>query len=116
MEAKELRLENLLLHDGEIISVDIYDISVIDVGKSPFADRYEPIPLTEEWLIKFGFEFDEIGYLFKDLSIYSFVDRKEKGFMLVVADIEHKETYVKYVHQLQNLFHALTGEDLTIKE
>jgi hypothetical protein len=70
----------------------------------------ELIPLTEEWLVKFGFE------------TYKF-DHKENQYRLkdrlVVVRNESFYDYgssvkVDYVHQLQNLFFALTGEELTI--
>lgn len=80
----------------------------------------EPTLLTEEWLLKFGFEenyqsafrhkFDHpcnyIGYDFSKTP-----DKDMEGF-------RYYGKYVKceYVHQLQNLYYALTGEELTIKQ
>ena len=70
-----------------------------------------PIPLTEDWLLKFGFVSNP------------YQDRYEKGDIDVECDKTKGETilwlagapYIKYIHQLQNLFYALTGEELTIK-
>jgi len=76
-----------------------------------------PIPLTEEWLLKFGFKqsgyFTFLGdkYLrFKigRMGAYT-IDKKE--FIFEVN--EHDLCEIQYVHQLQNLYFALTGEELT---
>lgn len=70
-----------------------------------------PIPLTEEWLKRFGFEVFEFDY--KD-NQYRFKDR-----LIVIRD-GHFQDYgssvtIKYLHELQNLFFCLTGTELTIK-
>lgn len=52
MKANELRINNSVLLHGDIMHIDATDILVFSQGKLLF----EPIPLTEEWLLKFGFE------------------------------------------------------------
>ena len=75
----------------------------------------EPIPLTEEWLMKFGFRTHDHHDYFIDISPASDFRAwlsvfQGNGFFYIDAfDIKFK-----YVHQLQNLFFALTGEELTI--
>lgn len=80
--------------------------------RSSFISKYvEPILLTEEWLLKFGFEKDDTIWI--KHPIYGLLEKNGRFF------IELGETggiYIKYVHQLQNLYFALTGEELTIKE
>lgn len=77
-----------------------------------------PIPLTEEWLLKFGFEKD--GY--NDHKSYYYT---LNGFKLNVDDgylfldnpnqlAEAKSIKIKHVHQLQNLYFALTGKELEV--
>lgn len=76
-------------------------------------DYYAGIPLTEDWLLKSGFhrQTSEHYYIFYDdkvlLTIYNGSLVIEGSFMSVK---------LQYVHQLQNLFFALTGSELTIKE
>ena len=71
--------------------------------------EFNPIPLTEEWLLKFGFKkISEIG----DYS---------NGNMTVILAISNKiytlkRKRINHVHQLQNLYFALTGEELTLKK
>ena len=143
MEAKELRIGNWI-YQGEkcgnkpIEAYQLYQYSLggfISSNNIPTYYHYwKPIELTEEWLIKLGFEkidikgeegfIDSVEYqlIHKDCYInYDGVD-----FSCVIAcDLEtytdspnyfapDKER-MQYVHQLQNLYFALTGEELTIK-
>lgn len=112
MEANELRIGNYYLSYG----VDLKQVENLTKGKTLI--DFHPIPLTEEWLLKFGFDksdvFDERGYLFSNYNLninyYTYLDWDEDNKCL------EKYPHIKYVHQLQNLFYALTGEELTIKE
>lgn len=77
----------------------------------------EPIPLTEDWLIRFGFIGDvnsgfgkdaiELNYITTDEHFEFEYKTSSKAWMLVP---------IKYVHQLQNLYYTLAGEELTISE
>ena len=74
----------------------------------------EPIPLTEEWLVKFGFEEDgEQDYRFYllDESIAYDIDDK-----CIRISGSWEWAKIHHVHQLQNLYFALTGVELEIKE
>lgn len=72
-------------------------------------DDFSPIPLTEEWLLKFGLlKTKNISFL---LGCYELV--YSKGFdcwnVILKSGIAAK---LKYVHQLQNLFFCLCGKEL----
>lgn len=128
MEANELRVNNFVeieMNTGwrlrKVRGYDIYNIHGIDEYDKA---NYRPIPLTEEWLLKFGFEIiDEVinkcyrKQLFKGdgyMDYLSIIDRGVYIFML--TSNYGKESVLanppKYVHQLQNLYFALTGEEL----
>jgi hypothetical protein len=104
MKSNELRLGNWIL--------DVQD-NQIQVRKTYFVfmASYEickPIPLTEEWLLKLGFikhVSQSIWYTLNKVDVW-FFDGK------YVNDIDVE---IKYVHQLQNLYFALTNEELTMK-
>ena len=66
-----------------------------------------PIELTEEWLIKFGFE--KIGKNFEKDNILILWNIIDKCYDFVHTD---KGIEIKYVHQLQNLYFSLTGQEL----
>lgn len=55
MEAKELRLENYVMNGDDIGRVKRVSIIGISTSSPHVGVEISPIPLTEEWLIKFGF-------------------------------------------------------------
>ena len=79
---------------------------VVDRSKYPLKKGYlaEPIPLTEEWLIKFGF---------KRLGVDTFylgsvkVHHRKRGFVLA-----RRYGIINHVHQLQNIYFALLQKEL----
>lgn len=74
-----------------------------------------PIALTKEWLIKFGFykEFESGLFIIPSSTLKLDYYDSDEGYMAVVFGNDLK--LIKYVHQLQNLYFALTGEELTLK-
>lgn len=85
------------------------------------------IPINEEWLRRSGFillrkkvSLNVGGELFeyaeKKCSYGYFIIWYAKELGWTLNSVLRKESYyIKYVHQLQNLYFALTGEELTIK-
>jgi len=73
----------------------------------------EPIPLTEEWLLKLCFNHDDGIYSSKNELIVFYIERDELECEYLGYSLPIK---IKHVHQLQNLYFALTGEELTINE
>lgn len=89
----------------------------------PDQNLFEPIPLTAEILTKAGFDTDQICY-WKDYSYQGTVEYLTLGYyagkrfgFLKSNQLSNGSTIeVKYFHQLQNLYFALTGEELEVKE
>jgi hypothetical protein len=88
------------------------------VFENPMNDELlvKPIPLTEDWLLRFGFEKRDRNSKQGVLSTY-----QKKGNKFHVTNSGHvvygfKHLHINYVHQLQNLIFALTGEELTLKQ
>ena len=116
MKANELRIGNYLFAKGtEVIRFTSF-FGLCNIENYP--ERYTPIPLTEEWLLKFRFKkftgenssFDK-GKL--SVCLTSLLNgEKGRTYFNSWAVLEY---YPKYVHQLQNLYFALTGEELIIK-
>src|SRR5574343_389431 len=83
-------------------------------------DYFEPIPLTPEIFEKAGFKYDE-GMESYDLFTSSGLISIATDYSFFIGD-NHLEcgfaggnkSLVKYLHQLQNLYFALTGEELQI--
>jgi hypothetical protein len=110
IKANELRIGNLV-YDNLGGTLKIKGIS-LESGLS----HIKPIPLTEEWLLKFGFERQENNWKTMDLHFATISWERLAGTAL---SFEKESIYlpnIKHVHQLQNLYFALTREELTIKE
>ena len=106
------------------------DFSVINREKYHLPNGWEaePIAITEEWLLKFGFEKEKRNRFYSyylnndDENEYSrqridywFGEDNFCAAELCRAGVCFKRVKLKYVHQIQNLYFALTNEELTIK-
>ena len=123
MEARELRIGNLIAavsaerYIGAVRSISNDRISITQCSNIPVENCFR-IPLTEEWLLKFGFELYENAGIY---GLYREIFPPVSGFE-ITADSEgywywpagiFNAIKIKSVHQLQNLYFALTGEELT---
>ena len=127
MKATELRIGNLVYADTGMLCLDTHTVlaqDIVDI-QSHESVIAKPIPLTEEWLLKFGFVKLPTGE-FKithpnDMFDYILDELGGEWHTAIDQDQEGLEWYafswgIKYVHQLQNLYFALTGNELTISE
>jgi hypothetical protein len=119
MKANELRIGNLirfnnLIEKEKIVTVTGRFLLPFSEDVGDISNYYQPIPLTEEWLLKFGFE--KIGeYWYKDrFFIEMLFGRLNLRITINNAESAYANS-VQYVHQLQNLYFALTGNELEIK-
>ena len=115
MKAQELRVNNYVNLYNTIARIIPNDFEKW-FGNKWENDAFTPIPLTEEWLLKLGFEkykdsFNDNRYrmdyyahdiVFIGDELYGYLDNQKL-----------KNTI--YVHQLQNLYFALTDEELKLK-
>lgn len=125
MKANELRIGNLLYYGKDLIKVSASDFAVFELYESKGQDHpYKPILITEEWLLKFGFEIDEdcdLIYNYPYKASWITVCLGDNFHVGIVKDKSHIAlmdafTHIQYVHQLQNLYFALTEEELTIEK
>ena len=114
MKANELRIGNLILLDG-VNELYLDGIGEDEVHSSEGGylevERIEGIPLTEEWLLKFGFIKCLPGgslFMLDGFSVYVF------GSEGMYEGRNHIK--IEYVHQLQNLYFALMDDELTLSE
>jgi hypothetical protein len=115
MEATELRKGNLAESGGEIGIVRSVGNSCAFKKKTTtvriLTEDIKPIPLTEEWLLKFGLEYME-GW--DDQTYYCCPKHQQFQIMQCIYGYEYDYTVLKYVHQLQNLYYSLTGTELSL--
>ncbi len=138
MKATELRIGNFVKSVNFSISrvVEISALGRIEYVHYGIPDseigvwkdeEVEPIPLTEEWLLKFGFALSPAPY--SGEKAYYIKEDADKiiwcagelfkilpdGFIRITsANYAPYEPTTQYVHQLQNLYFALTGTELTL--
>jgi len=128
MKASELRIGNYVMAINNYMDVfvihAIYGQKFLNIRSSEYKN-YEttikdvkPIELTEEWMLEFGFKKDlDKSFMKNDISI--FLDKRYKTNIYLQANDSGYgwfgfEKRIDYVHELQNLYFALTGEELTI--
>jgi hypothetical protein len=112
MKASELRIGNFTTL-GVVYLIDQDVFRVVDNEGDSFKNTWaniQPIPLSEKWLLKFGFETNDVRY-WQISSFRLHINRYGEW----IFKVETFEQEIKYVHQLQNLYFALKGEELTIK-
>lgn len=120
MKANELRIGNYVLYFTESDFSEAREISVIhddntvrlkdgDSSIGCFSLRkLKPIPLTEEWLLKFNWKrLDKYTYSLGKWFIY----KRKRGF---VTGSKNREVTLDYVHELQNWWFVNNKFDLEI--
>jgi hypothetical protein len=126
MKANELRIGNWVYCTQDHCQIQITE------SDFQIAGQFQPIPLSEEWLLQFGFEkvvydSDQTGYGTEyhlkvnedvfinyddDFSCEIFASKNRmKNDFGIIPNWE----MTKYVHSFQNIYFALTGEELTLK-
>lgn len=140
MKPTDIRIGNVV--NDNIIVKDINECGVNRKSWADDSDTYDacfdagdgelirPVLLTEDWLEKFGFhskyksvhmqwtKFTEGADLnFRCFNVNQASDEDDEG-----NSIEQKQQFwwdfkieLKYVHQLQNLFYALVGQELSLR-
>jgi len=115
IKANELRIGNIILDEkGDVVCVTIDTFYWLAECVRNEED-YKPIPLTEEWLVKLGFEKHEFSNYEYCKGLFNLAHSNKLNPTGMFYEAE-RGTYLKHVHQLQNLYFALTGEELTIKQ
>ncbi len=120
----ELRTMNWIAKAGKPVHVDLYvfwEIFEASVKCIDWLEDCEGIPLTDELLRKFGFAQQRarmVRYLHnidrQFLLSSPYVNSNNGGTEVSLYDMEYGAIGkpARHVHQLQNLFYAITGEEL----
>jgi hypothetical protein len=133
IKSNELRIGILVESGGKVCKVNsihtifAYDIK-LDTGTNGHAvdllfnnDTYVqtillkdifPIPITHDWIRKLGFNINSRGWSKAGLQLFYHKRKIILGVQLSVVSYRA----IEYVHQLQNLYFAVTGEELIVNE
>ena len=126
MKASELRIGNYVIVIKTSGTIEDFEAQIQCADITRIFDKcfniwnYRPIPLTEEWLVKFGFDkcTNNIDTWFINSIFLPFKLTYTANKNKLIPDYmgtNLRYAKVNYVHQLQNLYFALTGEELQIK-
>lgn len=99
------------------LQIGIYDFPDFDGCFDVPIKDISPIPLTEEWLLKADFEkeiYNEYTDIYNKFPLQLFWNTAN-SFEYFHKQFGGKFIKIQYVHQLQNLYFALTGEELNFK-
>lgn len=123
IQANELRIGNLVYNES-YITEKITSVIEDQVKSKPYLSFFdenwvnikhiEPIPLTEEWLLKFGFETDEICFYKENFTIGHFAGNM---FIWLPSGSLSSSKYgveIKTIHHLQNLYFSLFEKELVL--
>lgn len=118
MNAKELRIGNYVYGQWNKLlkqnKGERTELRIIENVNLQSAKKYDFIKINEDWLLKLGFEKHSVNpFWFRKKHLCISVGGKVE---LISWDMQvfKIDTEIKYVHQLQNLYFALTGEELKI--
>lgn len=121
MKINELRIGSYIQDmDGNVVEVRALSAVIglpEKINDIPYEGYFQPIPLTEEWLIKFGFvknpdtSYDIVRY---DIDEYQTV-KLYSGGGATVAQEGLDVAEADYVHELQNYHFLVIGGVLAIE-
>lgn len=121
ISSNELRIGSVT-KQGRVIEIKTQAVRVtyqakIDMRRTSVVlfEDLNPIPLTEEILLKCGFEkvrFEKYAHKkLNKLRAYPHITNDFGVYIMGAYTLPH----IKYLHQLQSLYFAITGEELNIQ-
>ena len=124
MKISDLRQGNILQVDGNILIVTGINNGGVYFNtpseKIYSIDNIYPILITDDWCKLFGFELSGCEYDIKlnDEDWYGCYITWKDGTITAsvgeLVEITHTIPFIKYVHQLQNLYHSFSNKDFSI--
>lgn len=149
IKANELRIGNFITYKENVVNKDCKGRESVEFTKGKIeevhgvtdsnymikntvntkdVELFEGIPITKEWLIKFGAEeydgqYCRIKLALEELRVKTYIYITDDFKTCSIGSYDNNLNaptfqavkYLSYVHQLQNLYFALTGEELTIE-
>ena len=125
MKANELRIGNYHYYHifdkfndpqewDDICQIDAEDLIYLSKQQGERDPDYRPIPITEEWLLKLGAEENE-GCFIHDRFTLQHHDVYKFWYVFDVTLMAYI-TKVEFVHEWQNVYFVLNGQELTFKK
>lgn len=126
IQANELRIGNIVMFESKINTLSVIGRKAVQfeegIGNVFKIEWLRPIPLSEDWLVKFGFEKRE------DIDITQIIGGSIEWYTNNILDIHkdsdgffvlclnNKAVELKSVHKLQNFYFEGFGQELEVAE
>ena len=107
IDFKELKIGNWIFsktYQKEIEMKSFFGLCNVESNK----ELFEPIKLTEEWILKFGFKKYSKNFI-KYGNIEFYIWKIDNSYQIKALDVLIK---IQTVHELQNLYFLLTKTEL----
>lgn len=131
VHARDLMVGNIVLHESPFFSGTLSSIhqvtgvfcdrvehykndNVFDDYTSPYESIFG-IPLDDEWLQRLGFVKAHYGYDYLMGGHFNLFYGPAKQFLSCYKENIASDLPIKSVHQLQNIYYALTGLELNYR-
>jgi hypothetical protein len=113
IKPNELRIGNYIINPfGAIITIDEIHKSGVKFKTTIYdLTHCKPIPLTEEIILKCGFQKHITSDFYPTFSLKMINVNDGIVYVIGIGFLNH----IKYLHQLQNIYFALTNQELNIK-
>src|SRR5687767_4341429 len=103
--------------EGCILLIDVYHelTGKWKMGREADSPECNPIPLAPEWMERCGFEYKDGACEngdYRHNGVYIYQHDEEPGlFHFSRGHMEGAKVEIKYLHQLQNIYFTLVGEE-----
>lgn len=124
MKVNELRYGNKLLFLGEVVTFEsigkirkdgVFWIKTTEVIESK-SFHFKPIPLTDEWKIKFGGVKKGVEWQFKIGEFTTCFEETPEGFFYTGGEGVSLSRNIEFVHDFQNIVYAIEGIEIQINQ
>lgn len=120
LQSKDFRLGNLVNYTNggifKVIGIHDFGLDVEDEIEITYMEleNFEPIPLTEEWLVKLGAKTSGNNQIVYDRFLLTWKPEYKYWYVVCVNTLAYM-TKIEYVHEWQNFVYVMNNQELTIK-
>lgn len=117
MDIKEIRIGNwLTVHQPfQVWAINGDGILMSAKNHAGYNIEYtKGILLTDAYLIKLGFEWDEFTWCKRDINIFLSGVNRQGSYTIFHKNVSRVLLDINYIHELQNIVYDLEGKELTI--
>lgn len=119
----EFRLSNIITQNGKTTIIDSLERSPSDWERTNHKRTMDTkgIEITNDWLVKLGFQLYPSGYFclnLNDKNTYLSIGSKHHRKINLIIEQEGvafstELNHINFVHEIQNLFFAFTGREVS---